>query len=220
MDEMIMLDDILPIEIALQREMERRRKVGKPLSLRDCDDHENGKSVMDDEEFIVLDNLMPVKIALEREIEYRRKIEAFEGKPEYLQILHHPNDQAPCLPTEEALFVPIVPTKKRKAPETASGIMKLGKNLQSYEKKADFLSCSACKVSFSTVYNLKHHTGSSSHKDKLQLLKANGYHMSNPLTCELCNAKCSSEIPLESHLIGTKHLSALEKLQAMRLASG
>ncbi|KAI8527555.1 hypothetical protein RHMOL_Rhmol12G0084000 [Rhododendron molle] len=158
-----------------------------------------------DEEMIFLDNIMPVEIALKRELEYRRKVEAWrkqqqiDPKIDTLQLEGPP---------------PSLAGTKRKAPPTSS---QGSCSKQAFQKQPAGLVCMVCKVSFSNFYYLKKHCESQTHREKLLQMKKWGTPLSNPLMCELCNARCSSEVVLEGHLSGTKHATGLKELESAKL---
>uniref|UniRef100_A0A5B7AQW1 Putative Zinc finger, C2H2 n=1 Tax=Davidia involucrata TaxID=16924 RepID=A0A5B7AQW1_DAVIN len=152
-----------------------------------------------DEEMIMLDNIMPLELAIKRELEYRRKMEASQKqhKSKYKQFL---------VPTQGPL--PSQVGIKRKGPAI---------NIQKHPAS---LVCKACQLAFTTMFHLKQHCASQTHKDNLLQLKARGGALSNPLSCELCQASCSSERVMEQHLNGTKHVASLQEVEKGKRATG
>ncbi|PSS13479.1 Zinc finger homeobox protein like [Actinidia chinensis var. chinensis] len=164
-----------------------------------------------DEEMILLDNVMPVEIALKRELAYRRKVEALRKQQQSDSNNDTSHLEGPLLS---------LPGTKRKAPSTSSqGISSLlpSGSPQTFQKQPAGLRCTVCKVTFSTLYYVKQHCASQTHKDKLLQMKKWGTPLSNPLLCDLCNAPSSSVLTLEGHLSGIKHATSLQELESAKL---
>ncbi|KAI3763671.1 hypothetical protein L2E82_13665 [Cichorium intybus] len=188
-EEMITLQNIMPVELAIKRELEYRKKMEISRN-----QHQN--------------NLKPLLLTQGPHIQsWKEDTKLAASGSQKSRVFHFSSN---CQPLRvKRLFSCKVPglesqmvvDRKRKVPPS----------------NARFV-CVVCRMAFATVFHLKMHGETFAHRTKVLMAKNGGKNVSNPFLCELCDIMCSGARVMEFHVAGLKHADFLQDFERAKRA--
>ncbi|KAF7838504.1 UBP1-associated proteins 1C-like [Senna tora] len=161
--------------------------------------------------------IIPLKIAIQKEMTYRTKFLSSLHRRPHDRDDHHsiqnflPLKVSPSVQTPQQVAPPPPLLPPASTPSSLSGTKR---------KEPDNLYCEICRVSCSSVLNLKQHLMGHKHRSKLQELELNQNNSNGRHWCEVCKVACMNEDLLNLHFKGRKHRVEVHKFETCKEEGG